>query len=128
MNRNCFLFGEIGYRDRNVGYANPLAHSNNQALAKGKRYTMKTNTPTIIPTVNDTPFIRQLVLRIEHLEDLASMSGDMMLFIVSYQGHELLVADTDWQSVANKYHMQENIDYIGRASMMYKHPQIIRSW
>ena len=89
---------------------------------------MAQETLKVLTNSKQSQLARDMLKRIDRLEDLAILSGNMMLFIVEGASRQLLVVDTSWQAVANKYPFQENIDYIGRASTMYSHPQIIRSW
>ena len=69
----------------------------------------------------------ELVRRVEKLEMLARMNGDLFLFLVEKKNETYLVTGSSVESVIMRF-PGANVDFLGRASSMYTEPKTIRSW
>lgn len=69
-----------------------------------------------------------ILARLERLETLAHLQGDLMLFTVETPSYSAVVAATSFEEVQAYFPAQVEINYIGRANSMYKAFVIIKMW
>lgn len=86
-----------------------------------------------LPEINPAPQkvidIDNLIRRVERLEMIEKARGDLFLFIVDTKGNSsYLVTGFSFESVKQKFPLQENIEYIGMANSKYRTETIIQSW
>ena len=72
------------------------------------------------------PLLKPLEERIERLEELVSYTGSMQLFWVESKDTSYLVAAPDFEAVRMAIPLQQNIDFLGRASSQYDRYTVIK--
>jgi hypothetical protein len=81
------------------------------------------------PTIRiNPPDLEAILARLERLEGLAKLQGDLMLFTVETPNLGALVAATSFEEVQAYYPNQHEINYVGRANSMYTSYRVIKLW
>ena len=79
-----------------------------------------------VRVVRDVDIEESLERRVERLEALARVSGDLFLFVVESPDAHYLVVAGDVGDVMMMLPRQESIEFVGRANSLYKSNQILR--